>query len=166
VLSREGRTALHYAALVDSPSIAQFLLQLGAEVDARDASSKTALHHANALSTARVLVSSGASLGVYDDCGFVSEHVFMDSEADMAALRIAALAFDDNRGHHSQLDCGNGLNRNCHICGITLQTSDSVIPTLLPQCSDVCCEACFNRMQGRPSALLWGREEKNIQEAA
>ena len=156
--SSEGKTALHYAALVDSPPIAQLLLQLGADVDVRDATLSTALHYSVSLSTARVLVSSGAALGVSNERGETSEHMFRGNEADMAALQIATLAFDgDGDGDNENLvqTPWHGVARQrCLFCA-SMVDWDEARESIKPCSNEFCCENCYALMKGRPSALLW-----------
>jgi len=71
-----GRTALHYAAMLDHGPCVTALLQANAQVDAQDPSGRTALHYAAALAgegVVTVLLRAGASQDLAGPEGIAAE---------------------------------------------------------------------------------------------
>ena len=105
----EGTTDLHYAAIMNLPTLTAYLLNNGANVYARDNDGSTPLHGAvrhNALEVVRVLLDHGVDVNVKDNNG--RRPLFYVKRSDMVSLlRRGESKGTGNRGRgqaqHAQL---------------------------------------------------------------
>jgi len=101
----EGRGALH--AAVANPAAVSLLLEAGAPHDAREASrGQTPLHLAmrgGHVSSAQLLLNSGASLDARDRLGESPADILAEHLSDVAAVATSGLCYAWGSGHNYQL---------------------------------------------------------------
>lgn len=88
VVSRYDSTALHYFCASGSPLMAKKLIELGADVDARNLYNQTPLHVAAdyvKLKSVALLLASGADASALDDRGNTPLHLAVKKAADVKA---------------------------------------------------------------------------------
>jgi cytohesin len=90
--NEKGRTALHFAAMLDYRDILELLLDKGADVNAKDEEhGYTALHHAARLgkrNAAEMLIAKGANINAKDKQGHTPLYVAVNNEYKIAELLI------------------------------------------------------------------------------
>ena len=74
ILKEDGLTPLHIAASIGSEDICNYLLQNGADVNARNREGVTPLTYALNLKIARILIQNGANVNVQDNDGWTALH--------------------------------------------------------------------------------------------
>jgi len=93
---RNGDTALHEAAINNSPELAEVLVAANANVDVKSDDGQTALHRAaekNSLEVAEVLVAANANVDIRDNDGDTALHwAAIKNSPELAEVLVAANA--------------------------------------------------------------------------